>query len=47
MRRAFLIVLAVAVVLLGCGFLGLGLFPPHPQAHEVQQVLPNDRFGTH
>jgi hypothetical protein len=46
MRRAFLIILAVGVVLLAGGFLSLGLFPPKPQAHEVQVVIPNDRLGA-
>lgn len=45
MRRLFLFVLLIGLVLLGAGLLALGAFPPDPKPQEVRRVLPNDRFG--
>jgi len=47
MTRIFLIVVAAGLILLSVGALILGAFPPNPSPHEVQKVLPNDRFQTH
>lgn len=44
MGRIVLIILAIIVVLLGGGFVYLGMFPPDPPAREVTRTLPNDRF---
>ena len=44
MHRMFLIVVLVGVVVLGVGFLVLGVFPPEPHPQQIQKVLPNDRF---
>jgi hypothetical protein len=45
MRRVFLIVVLVGLVLLGAGALLLGAFPPEPKVQPVQKVIPNDRFA--
>ena len=45
MRRLFLFVLLIGLVLMGIGLLALGAFPPEPRQAEVRKVLPNDRFG--
>lgn len=45
MRRLFFMVLLLLVVIAGLGLLMLGAFPPAPRQHEIQKVLPNDRFG--
>ncbi len=43
--RIFLfVVLAGLVAILG-GVLMLGVFPPTPQPHPVEKVLPNDTFA--
>jgi hypothetical protein len=47
MTRIFLIVVAAGILLLSVGALILGAFPPSPSPHQVQKVLPNDRFQTH
>lgn len=44
MGRILLIVLAMIAVLLGAGFVYLGIFPPDPPTREIQRTLPNDRF---
>lgn len=44
MRRTFLLILLLGLVVLGGGFLALGAFPPQPAPQPVQRVLPNDRF---
>ena len=44
MRRMFLIVVLLGLVVIGIGFLVLGAFPPEPRQQDIQKVLPNDRF---
>jgi hypothetical protein len=44
MRRLFLIVVLVGMVVLAVFVLVLGAFPPEPRQQEIQRVLPNDRF---
>ncbi len=47
MTRFFLIVLVAGLLLVGVGVVLLGSFPPTPAQHEVDKVLPNDKFQTH
>jgi hypothetical protein len=47
MIRIFLAVVAAGVVILVGGALMLGAFPPAPQPHPVEKVVPNDKFSTH
>ena len=47
MTRIFLIVVVAGVLRLSVGALILGAFPPNPSPHQVEKVLPNDRFQTH
>ncbi|MEA2777600.1 MAG: hypothetical protein QOF90_3006, partial [Acetobacteraceae bacterium] len=42
----FFVVLAGLVAIAG-GLLMLGAFPPTPQPHPVEKVVPNDKFTTH
>jgi hypothetical protein len=46
MRRIFLFVVLLGIILLTVGFFALGAFPPviHPQ--QIQKILPNDHFQT-
>ena len=44
MRRIFLLVVVLGLVLLGIGVLALGAFPPDLHPQPVQKTLPNDRF---
>jgi hypothetical protein len=44
MSRLFILVVVLGLVLFAVVLLGLGAFPPQPQPHPVQKVLPNDRF---
>jgi len=44
MSRIFLIVVVAGLVLLGVVVVILGTFPPNPNPHQVQRVLPNDKF---
>ena len=44
MGRIVLMILAVIIVLLGGGFVYLGIFPPDPPSREITRTLPNDRF---
>ena len=46
MRRIFVIVLGVGVVVLAGGFLSLGAFPPKPASHPVHQLVPTDRLAA-
>ena len=46
MRRVFLVVLLIGIVVMAAGVLALGAFPPEPRQQEVKRVLPNDRFGA-
>jgi hypothetical protein len=47
MRNFFLLGVVVLLILAAIGVALLGAFPPEPQPHTVQKVLPNDRFQTH
>ncbi len=47
MIRIFLAVVAAGLVILIGGALMLGAYPPVPQPHPVEKVLPNDKFSTH
>ena len=44
MGRILLILTAVIAVLLGGGFVYLGIFPPDPPSREITRTLPTDRF---
>jgi hypothetical protein len=44
MRRLFLIVVLLGLVVLAVLMLVLGAFPPEPRQQEIQKVLPNERF---
>jgi hypothetical protein len=46
MRLVFGIILGLAVIVLGGGFLSLGAFPPKPPQHAMHQVLAADKLGT-
>ncbi|MEA2790729.1 MAG: hypothetical protein QOG73_3135, partial [Acetobacteraceae bacterium] len=35
------------LVAIAGGLLMLGAFPPTPQPHPVEKVVPNDKFTTH
>ena len=45
--RIFLFVVAAGLLLMAIGVVMLGAFPPTPQPHAVEKVVPNDRFSTH
>jgi hypothetical protein len=47
MIRIFLAVIAAGLLILMAGLLMLGAFPPTPQPHPVERVVPNDKFSTH
>src|SRR5271157_5100545 len=47
MSRIFLVVVVAGLVLIGVAVVILCAFPPHPSPHEVQRVLPNDKFQGH
>ncbi len=47
MSRIFLVVVAVGLVVAVIAILAIGAFPPHPDPHPVQKVLPNDKFQNH
>nr|WP_294521668.1 hypothetical protein [uncultured Rhodopila sp.] len=47
MIRIFLFVVAAGLVLMAIGVVMLGTFPPTPQPHAVEKVVPNDRFTAH
>jgi hypothetical protein len=47
MIRIFLFVVAAGLVLMGIGLVMLGTFPPTPQPHAVEKVVPNDKFTAH
>jgi hypothetical protein len=47
MTRFFLIVLVAGLLLVGVGIVLLGSFPPTPTEHQIEKVLPNDKFQTH
>jgi hypothetical protein len=46
MRRIFLSVVLLGLILLAAGFFALGAFPPPLHTQQVQKTLPNDRFDT-
>jgi len=46
MIRIFLAVVAAGLLILMGGALMLGAFPPTPQPHPVEKVVPNDSFST-
>jgi hypothetical protein len=47
MSRIFLLVVAIGLAVIVVGVLVLGAFPPEPNPHPVQRVLPNDKFQNH
>jgi hypothetical protein len=47
MIRIFLFVVTAGLVLMGIGLVMLGSFPPTPQPHPVEKVVPNDKFTAH
>jgi hypothetical protein len=47
MIRIFLFVLAAGLALMAIGLVTLGTFPPTPQPHAVEKVVPNDKFTAH
>jgi hypothetical protein len=47
MIRIFLFVVAAGLVLMAVGMVMLGTFPPAPQPHAVEKVVPNDKFTAH
>jgi hypothetical protein len=47
MIRIFLFVLAAGVVVLAAAVVFLGENPPNPATHQVEKVLPNDKFQSH
>jgi hypothetical protein len=47
MIRIFLAVIAAGLLILMAGLLMLGAFPPSPQPHPVEKIVPNDKFSTH
>lgn len=47
MIRIFLAVVAAGLIILMGGLLVLGAFPPAPQPHPVEKVVPNDKFSAH
>jgi hypothetical protein len=44
MRRLFLLVVLMGLVVAAVGLAMLGAFPPQPHPQQIQKVLPNDRF---
>jgi hypothetical protein len=46
MTRFFLIVLVLGLIVVGVGVVVLGTFPPNPAQHQIEKVLPNDKFQT-
>lgn len=44
MSRIILVVFVLVLIVLACGVLVLGMFPPGPRTEQVQHVLPNDKF---
>ena len=44
MRRLFLLVVLLGLVVIAGGLVMLGTFPPQPHPQRIQKVLPNDRF---
>ena len=47
MRRVFLLVVLLGLVVIVIGGVALGMFPPGPRTEQVQRTLPNDRFQPH
>ena len=47
MFRIFLAVIGAGLIILVGGSLILGAFPPNPQPHPVEKVVPNDKFNSH
>ena len=45
MRRLFLLVVLLGLVVVAVGVAMLGAFPPEPHPQHIQKVLPNDRFA--
>lgn len=44
MIRAFLIVLAAGIVVIGIAMVYFGAFPPTPTPHHVERTVPNDQI---
>jgi hypothetical protein len=47
MARLFIVVVLLGVFIGAVGLVVLGAFPPEPHTHQIQKVLPNDRFQQH
>jgi hypothetical protein len=47
MIRIFLAVVVLGVLGLAAAVTYLGEFPPNPQSHQVEKVVPNDKFQVH
>ena len=45
--RIFFFVVWAGLVAVAGGMVMLGVFPPTPQPHAVEKVVPNDRFSGH
>ena len=45
MRRLFLLVVLLVLVVMAGGVVMLGAFPPEPRPQAIHKVLPNDRFS--
>lgn len=46
MSRIILVVFVLMLLVLACGTLVLGMFPPGPKTEQVLHVLPNDKFQS-
>ena len=44
MRRLFLLVVLLGLVVAAVGLVMLGTFPPEPHPQPILKTLPNDRF---
>ncbi len=44
MRRLFLLVVLIGVVIFAIAMLAVGAFPPDPHPRQIERVLPNDHF---
>jgi hypothetical protein len=47
MIRIFLAVVVLGLLILVGGMVMLGAFPPSQAPHQVEKVVPNDKFTAH